>query len=217
MRPIRSTILLAFALVAAAPVAAQERPSAAAVDSLLVRASESRIKGAMDAPVTIIELSDFQCPFCREFTRTAYPALDSAYIRTGKARLVYLNLHLPTHPRALGAAEAALCAGAQGKFWPMHDRLFAAQEEWSAAPDAGGRFAAYARDLDLDAEAFRTCTGDDLMAPLILGDVIQAAGSGEGATPTFIINGKRVRSGARPFAEFQQAIEEALAGGSSGA
>ncbi len=210
--------LLLLVLAAAFPAAAQEaRPeplgtSGAAAEALLEAASRGRIKGDEDAPVTIIELSDFQCPFCREFFQTTYPALDSAYVRTGKVKLIYVNLPLPGHGRAWQAAEAAMCAGAQGSFWPMHDRLFAAQEEWSGAPEAGSVFASYARELGLDPAAFGFCTAEDLVAPLILGDVIQAASSGAGATPTFIIDGRKVLSGAQPFSEFEQAIEEALEG-----
>lgn len=202
--------LLALLLLATLPAAGQEEPGAAA-DSLLERASRGRIKGAEDAPVTIVELSDFQCPFCREFTQSAYPALDSAYIRTGKARLVYMNLPLPSHRQAWPAAEAALCAGVQDRFWPMHDRLFAEQERWSAAEDAMPLFEGYAAEVGLDLAAFRACVLGDAVAPLILGDVIQAAGAGVGATPTFIIDGTTLLSGAQPFAEFQRVIEEALA------
>lgn len=201
---------LALLLLAALPATGQEEPGASA-DSLLERASRGRIMGAEDAPVTIVELSDFQCPFCREFARSTYPALDSAYIRTGKARLVYMNLPLPSHRQAWPAAEAALCAGAQDRFWPMHDRLFAEQERWSAAGDAMPLFEGYAAEVGLDLPAFRACVLGDVMAPLILGDVIQAAGAGVGATPTFIIDGTTLLSGAQPFEEFQRVIDEALA------
>ena len=113
-------------------------------DSLQARADRGRMKGADSAQVTIIEISDFQCPYCREFAATTYRQIDSAYVRTGKARILYINLPLSTHREAFGAAEAAMCAGAQGKFWEMHDRLFASQTYFSvyAATDGlspGGR------------------------------------------------------------------------------
>jgi protein-disulfide isomerase len=185
---------------------------AAGVDSVQARATRDRVRGSEQAPVTIVEVSDFQCPFCRQFTEEAYKQIDSAYIRPGRARIVFVAYPIPQHAEAWGATEAALCAGAQGKFWPMHDRLFAAQREWSGAADAVQRFAGYARALQLDMGAYQRCVEEDQVAPLIVNDVMQASGSGISGTPTFIINGQRVVSGAAPFEEFRTAIDAVLAG-----
>lgn len=179
--------------------------------TFLGRVSASRIKGSPDAKVTIVELSDFQCPFCREFAQTTLTQLDSAYIQTGKARLVFFNLPLPMHGSAWVAAEAALCGGAQGAFWPMHDRLFAQQPEWSAAADPTAHFERYATDSGLDLTAFRTCTQRDLVAPLLAGDLLQAGGTGASSTPSFILNGEKLLAGVQPFEEFRKVIEELLA------
>lgn len=179
-------------------------------DELIARAGESRAKGAADAPVTIIELSDFQCPFCARFALETLPAIDSAYIATGKVRMVFFNFPLPNHGTSWIAAEAAMCAGAQDAFWPMHDRLFAAQAEWSTSARPHAAFVGYAAELGLDPDDFAACTEHDLVATLLSGDLMQAARSGAGATPTFILNGERVLSGALPFSDFQAAIEELL-------
>ncbi|HEX2094186.1 MAG TPA: thioredoxin domain-containing protein, partial [Longimicrobiaceae bacterium] len=152
------------------------------------------------------------CPFCRRFTEEAYRQIDSAYIRPGKAKLLFINYPMPNHPEAWAASEAALCAGAQGSFWPMHDRLFTTQGEWSGKGNPAERFAGYARELRLDAAAYRRCVEEDQMAALIVNDVMQASGAGIQGTPTFILNGQRAISGAQPFDEFRRAIDELLAG-----
>lgn len=184
-------------------------------DSLEARANRGRIKGADSAQITIVEISDFQCPYCREFAAGTYKQLDSAYIRTGRARILYINLPLTSHREAFGAAEAAMCAGVQGKFWPMHDRLFATQREWSGQADAAQRFERFARELQLNMADWRDCTVNDRTAGLIVGDAMQAAEARINGTPTFILNsrnGQRSLTGAVPFAEFAREIDALLAG-----
>ena len=215
-----STLAAAFALLLAGSGAACAQGAApspqggatpAGLDSLPARAEAGRAKGAAGAPVTLIEISDFQCPFCRRFAETTYRQLDSAYIRTGKVRLIFIHYPLPNHARAYAASEASMCASAQGKFWPMHDRLFATQQEWGNAPNAAQRFDAYASELKLDMPAFRDCTANDRVAALILGDAMKAAGAGIGGTPAFILNGSKLLNGAVTFAQLQAEIEAALA------
>lgn len=213
--------LLLLLTVCAAPACAQQTPARGAqqpavgaavpLDSVVARAERSRSKGAVNAPVTLVEISDFQCPFCREFAVRTLPALDSAYIRTGKLRMLYVNMPLPMHAHAWGAAEAALCAGAQDAFWPMHDRLFAAQDEWSRAENPTERFVAYAAALQLDMAAFRRCVDEDQVARVLVGDLMQATQNRINSTPTFVLNETEVLTGALPFAEFQKRIEAALA------
>jgi protein-disulfide isomerase len=184
-------------------------------DSVQARADRGRMKGADSAQVTIIEISDFQCPYCREFAATTYRQIDSAYVRTGKARILYINLPLSTHREAFGAAEAAMCAGAQGKFWEMHDRLFATQREWSNQTDATQRFERLAGELRLDMAAWRDCTANDRTASIIVADAMQAAEARINGTPTFILNGRggqRALSGAVPFDQFARELDAVLAG-----
>lgn len=216
-----AALLLATTLPAAACGQTQgTRPasasaSAANPDSLLAQADRGRAKGADSAQVTIIEVSDFQCPYCRDFATNTYARVDSAYVRTGKARLIYINLPLSTHQQAFSAAEAAMCAGAQGKFWPMHDRLFATQRQWSGQADAGARFERLAQALQLDMAAYRDCTANDRVASIIVNDAMQAAQAGINGTPAFILNspaGQRALSGAVPFEQFAQEMDALLAG-----
>ena len=184
-------------------------------DSLLARADRARMKGADSAQVTIIEISDFQCPYCREFATTTYRQIDSAYVRTGRARMLYINLPLSTHREAFGAAEAAMCAGAQGKFWQMHDRLFATQREWSGRPDAARTFERLAGDVEVDMAAWRDCTANDRTASIVIADAMQAAEARINGTPTFIINGRgaqRALSGAVPFDQFAREMDAVLSG-----
>ena len=92
----------------------------------------ARTKGRPEAPITMYAMSDFQCPFCRDFALTTMPALEREYIQTGKLRITFINFPLTSiHANALAAAEMAMCAARQGKFWPVHDRLFERQEIWA--------------------------------------------------------------------------------------
>lgn len=196
------------------PQAASTASAAGGADSLLARADRGRMKGADSAQVTIIEISDFQCPYCREFATATYPRIDSAYVRTGKARVIYINLPLSMHREAYAAAEAAMCASAQGKFWEMHDRLFATQGEWSNQPDAAQRFERAAEALRLDMAAFRECTANDRPSSIIVSDAMQAAEAGIRGTPAFILNargGQRALSGAVPFDQFAREMDALLA------
>jgi len=95
----------------------------------------ARTKGRADAPVTVYEMADFQCPACRMFTVTVLPAIDREFVQTGKVRWVFINLPLTgIHPNAVAAAEVAMCAARQGRFWPTHDALYQHQDEWAKLP-----------------------------------------------------------------------------------
>ena len=179
--------------------------------SLQKRAAASRAKGAESAPVLVFEVADFQCPYCARFWKETFPRLDSAYIRTGKVRWVFVNLPLPSHQHAWAAAEAALCAGAlAGDFWSVHDRLFAHQREWSALPDPAPAFIGYAREGGVPEAEFRACIDGDQVASLIIEDVIFAARAGVRGTPAFITNQDQAVVGLKSFEEWEQVLEEAL-------
>ena len=180
-------------------------------DSVLARASRAREKGSPNAPVMVVEVSDFQCPYCRQWFETSYRQFDSAYVRTGKVRMVFINLPLPMHNQAFAAAKAASCAGAQGKFWEMHDRLFSTQREWNGQADAAQRFARFALELGVDPAAYRDCIDNERTSSIILNDVMQASGAGINGTPAFVVNNQRILNGAIPFADLSREIEAALA------
>jgi len=201
----RAALLVAIAILALAP------PGQAQGTDPIERAAASRARGREDAPVLVYEIADFQCPFCARFSREVFPRLDSAYVQEGDVQWVFVNLPLPNHPRAWAAAEAALCAGAVADaFWTLHDRLFNGRDEWSEAPDPLEVFMRYAEEAGIPIEPFRECIVTDLVAPLLLKDIIFAASSRLSGTPTFVIDQERVIVGHRSYEEWQEILGEAL-------
>ena len=159
-------------------------------------------RGPATAPVTIVEFSDFECPFCGRF----YPTLKAVEkIYLNRVRIVYRQFPLrKMHPNAQKAAEASLCAGEQGRFWEMHDSLFEDQEHLTV--DA---LKARAVALKLDTAAFGACLDSGKQAAAIDKDIAEGAKAGVTGTPTIFING-RMMVGSKPFAEIQAVIEEEL-------
>ena len=200
---------LGFMLAAAETTAAFAQERQPAPD----RASSSRTKGEESALLFVYEFSDFECTHCARFATEVFPRIDSAFVRTGKVRWVFVNLPVPTHANAWVAHEAAVCAGAvDNKFWAMHDKLFAAQKEWSTAADPGAALARYARELGVPMDAFSACTASDQVAPLLLQDVIFAASSRVNGTPAFIINNEQTVMGLKSFEEWKALLEQMLKG-----
>jgi len=158
--------------------------------------------GRASAPVTLIEFSDFQCPFCLRADPTVQQVL-STY--GDKIRFVYRHYPLPNHPAARPAAEAAACAGEQGKFWPYHDRLFANPTKLSDAD-----LKQHAAALGLNTTQFNTCVDTHKLKAQIDNDVKDGEEAGVNGTPAFYING-RMLSGAQPFEAFKKIIDEELA------
>jgi len=204
-------LLLAIGGCAASAESAQEGavvPSNAQVAG--ERADKGRLKGAEDAPLRIVEISDFQCPFCRQFHDETLQKIDSAYIATGKVSYLWISYANPGHAQAFTSSEAAFCAGAVGKFWPMHDLLFERQEEWSGSSDPYAFFMAYAEELDIDAESYGACVRNSLLASLLLRDYMSVTRAGISSTPYFILADSVAIRGAADFATFQAAIDTLL-------
>lgn len=169
-------------------------------------------RGSPDAAVTMVEYSDFQCPFCRRHAEQTAPQLDEQYVATGKVKHVYKNFPLrKIHPQAEPAAQAALCAGVQGKFWPMHDMLFERQDMWAGQEDAAPIFRQFAEELGLDMDAFDACWKAQPFTEQIQRELEEGAARGVSGTPAFFINDWFV-SGAQSLETFQSIIEKALAG-----
>lgn len=161
--------------------------------------------GPKDAPITIVEFSDYQCPFCQRWHDQVYGPLMAAY--PGQIRLVYRNLPLTQiHPQAMNAAEAAMCAGEQDAYWPYHGKLF---ENSAALSD--DLYTSLASELGLDMTAFESCMSSDKYLDEIKADMQFALNLGVQSTPTFFINGLAV-VGAQPLSVFQQVIDDELAG-----
>ncbi|MBI5065155.1 DsbA family protein [Candidatus Woesearchaeota archaeon] len=167
------------------------------------------VKGADNAPVTVVEYSDYQCPFCERFFSQTGPSLMKDYVDSGKVKFVYKDLPLPFHPNAEKAAVAARCAGDQGNYWKMHDALFEKQNEWSSLPDASETFAGYAKELGLDDSKLKDCMKSGKFDKVIQQSIKEANTLGLSGTPSFVINGLTV-VGAQPYSVFQQAIESEL-------
>lgn len=162
---------------------------------------ESPVKGPEEAWVTIVEVSDFQCPFCNRVQST----LDQIQERYGDdVRLVFKHNPLPFHNRAMPAAIASECAHDQGKFWEMHDKLFANQRQLSDS-----NLEKFAKEIGLNVKQWKKCYEADKHKNDIVKDQRRAASLGARGTPSFFING-RYLSGAQPFPSFQNVIDEEL-------
>ena len=208
--------LLAAAVVVVVILACSKSSSASAApaangpdSALLKRADHARIEGSASAPVWVIEVSDFQCPFCRQFHDESYRELKRAYVDSGKVRMAYVNFPLSMHRNAFAASEAAMCAAAQDKFWQMHDELFNTQKQWEALPSPQHMFDSLAVAQGVDLPAFQKCVAAHLTKPLIEADIDRATKQGVESTPTFLIGGMMV-TGAQPLANFRRAIDSAL-------
>lgn len=166
--------------------------------------------GDPDAPITIVEYSDFQCPFCSRHYQQTYPQIVEQYVDAGIVRYVFKDFPLNNiHPQAAKAAEAARCAGDQGAFLAMHDMIFERQDDWSGK-DPIAHFNDYAQELGLDSDAFEGCLSNGDHALSVEDDLQEGIELGVTGTPAFFINGHPV-SGAQPFELFEQAIEQLLA------
>ncbi len=161
------------------------------------------VRGPKDAPVTVVEFSDFQCPFCKTANATVKQLLDKY---PGKVRLVFRDYPLATlHPQAPKAHEAARCAADQGKFWEYHDLLFERSPRMAPAD-----LKQYAQELKLEAAAFAQCLDSGKYAAEVDKDFQEGAGLGLTGTPSFFINGRQL-VGAQPLAAFQKIVDSELA------
>lgn len=192
-------------------------PPVQAIDAVVAIGDAPR-KGRQDAKLTLIEFSDYQCPFCKRHAQNTLPRIDEAYIATGKLRYVFRDFPLTKiHPQAHQAAEAAHCAGDQGQYWAMHARLFANQQ--ALAPD---NLLEHARAIGLQIEPFKQCLDGGKHAERVQHDLAEGRKLGISSTPTLLLGtsaGDQVKAiqvlrGARPFAAFQQEIDKLLEGAS---
>lgn len=231
LREVQVLLLSAFAIAGCAagptgtggsPTAAAAPPAhrgeqtpagAAAGESAAGAPGGFNVLGREDAPVTIIEFTDLQCPYCARFASSTFPELRRAYIDTGKVRFASRDLPLPFHPFAIPAAVASRCAGEQGHFWEYREALFAAQSRLGQEP-----YADLARDLGLDLGRFEACRRDGRQEADVRSDQAIARNAGIASTPSFVIgrliDGRfqgEIISGAQPLEVFRARIEALLA------
>ncbi|MBW6451910.1 MAG: DsbA family protein [DPANN group archaeon] len=170
-----------------------------------VLADDDAVKGNLDAKVTIVEWSDFECSFCARFYRDTLPSIQKDYIDTGKVKFIFRDFPLEFHTSAQKASEAAECAGEQDSYYLMHDMLF--ENGVFGGVDSYKRFAS---DLGLDRGAFDECLDSGIMANEIAKDLNDGKDVGVKGTPAFIINGQFI-SGAQPYSVFKDIIDKELA------
>jgi protein-disulfide isomerase len=177
----------------------------------------SPVMGNADAPVTMIEFTDFQCPFCRRYSNGTFPQIIKDYVETGKVRYVVRQFPLkPIHPKAVKASEASLCAGDQGKYWEMHDRIFKMtksfeMEEWVRL----------AEGLGLEMNSFNDCLQSGKKTSEVDRDIKEGTDLGMSGTPGFFLgqtdpeNPTKFKAvemirGAHPYSQFKKTIEKLL-------
>jgi len=167
--------------------------------------------GDPQAPIHMIEYGDYQCPYCLQFWRETEPFLIEEYVNTGKVYFEYRSLGEFLGPESGWAAEGAYCAGDQGKFWEFHDTLFTNWTGENAGDFTPEKLIRYAGTLDLDMDVFKACLEDGKHKGTVERDRLQAEAEGITATPTFIINGRKVE-GAQSFQIMKHILDELLNG-----
>lgn len=192
---------------AAAPDA--RNPALAATDT--GKAQDARVMGRRDAPVTIYEMSDFQCPFCRRHALETLPILEREYIETGKVRYVFINFPITEiHPNALPAAELGLCAARQDKFWPLHNLLFQSQRSWAPLEDAKPALLALSDSVGMDRARTLACLADSAIGKAVEEEAMASVRTGANATPSFFIEGGLL-VGAQPIEVFRPILDSIIA------
>jgi protein-disulfide isomerase len=172
---------------------------------------EARSKGSAKAPITVYEMSDFQCPYCRKFAEETFPTIERSYIATGKVRWIFINFPLTDiHSHAAAAAELGLCAAKQNGFWRVHDLLFQYQEAWAPLKEPGPFFVSLADSAGLSKPALLSCLEAPETLQAVQADAEGASRSGAGSTPTFYIEGGLLE-GAVPLPVFRGVLDSVYA------
>lgn len=188
------------------PTAPASAETASPMDAAVARTRH--FKGSLDAPVTIIEFGDFQCPFCGQFARETAPLIEETYVATGQVRFGYLHFAF-LGSESLWAAEASECAAEQGAFWAYHDLLYQRQAGESRGAFSKENLKGFAQELGLDTAAFDECVDSGRYTETVFSDTSFVESVGVLGTPAFLING-RLLTGALPFDRFAEAIDDAL-------
>ncbi|MCK4739636.1 MAG: DsbA family protein [Deltaproteobacteria bacterium] len=191
---------------------ARQKKRAKTGEMVKISSKGSPFLGKANAPITIVEFTDYQCPFCKRFFDTTFAELKKKYIDTGKVKFVSRNLPLGFHKDAPGAAEAVICAGEQGKYWQMREVAFKNMKALKS-----GNLLQYAGELKLDMQKFKVCVDSDKFMSKIKKDSADARAIGITGTPSFvigksspdIIDGEKI-IGAQPFAIFESRIKALL-------
>lgn len=192
------------AQVSPTPAEVAEQPAVLGAEQIAKLTETGQVLGEEKAEVMMVEFSDFQCPFCARYAKETFPQIGKEYIKTGKVRYIFHHFPLSFHQYAQKAAEASECAGEQGKFWEMHDKIFENQEKISVAD-----LKKYALELGLNSSDFNSCLDSGKFKNKVQTDLNLGQSVGVQGTPAFFINGQLV-SGAQPFANFKTLIDAEL-------
>jgi len=164
------------------------------------------VRGDENAPVTMVEFSDFECPFCEQFYQDTLGQIEKDYVDTGKVKIYYRHYPLSFHPSAHKLAVASECANEQGKFWEMHDKIFDNQQAGDFADDT---IIGWAGDIGLNTDTFASCLSSDKYDDIINTDLTDGTTAGVDGTPSFFVDGERL-VGAQPYASFKALIDSKL-------
>jgi len=209
--PARQTGEVSATSFAASPVAAAAEPVRAAADTDSVDPRSNRSLGSASAPVTVYEMSDFQCPFCRRHALETMPALEREYVKTGKVRWVFINFPIPEiHPNAVPAAEFAMCAARSGKFWQAHRLLFMHQPAWAKLGDPTSFLLSLADSLKLPRRPLLLCLQDPAVRRAVEAEAQGSMRAGANSTPSFYIEGGLL-VGAQPAEVFRPILDSVIA------
>ena len=213
----RGPFLAILALVAVAGIAAlawvstRPKQTVRTVDPNLPPAkAEGYTLGNPSAPVEIVEFADFECPACGNYATITEPDVRKRLVETGQARMRFYDFPLPMHKNTWTASHAAACANDQGKFWEMHDRLFAGQYEWGGEATSNPLkvIKGYAQQLGLNVDTFTSCVENATHQRQIEANQAEGERRGINQTPTFVIGGK-VIPGSLPYDELKKYVDEA--------
>jgi protein-disulfide isomerase len=211
-------ILVLIAVVGASILAytMARKPSTAAAPASLAASvatagpAQGYLMGNPDAPVKILEFADFECPACGRFATITEPDVRKNLIETGIASLTFYDYPLPQHLNSQAASNAAACADEQSKFWPMHDQIFGAQDQWNslATDNPKPMFMSYARAVGLDMTQFESCYDTRKHQKRIIANYAEGERRRVNSTPTFIVGDKQVKS-AMSYDELKKMVDEA--------
>jgi len=186
---------------------AEGQPSVLDATNLALIEDSKTVKGKADAPVTIVEFSEYQCPYCKRYVDETYGKIMAEY--GDKIRYIFRDYPLPFHQHAQKTAEAARCAGEQEKYWQYHDTLFANRDKWAEASEVTSLLEGYAQQLGLNQEEFKSCLSSGKFTQAVGDDFKLGQQVGVGGTPSFFVNGQML-VGAQPFESFKVIIDEEL-------
>lgn len=194
----------------------RSEPDYSNVDPSLAAQAEGYLLGRPDAPVQIIEFADFECPGCAQFATVTEPDVRKRIVEAGDANFRFFDFPLPMHPNSWPASNAAACAHEQGKFWEMHDRIFAGQTEWNgqATSRPKGVFQGYAREIGLDVARWEQCYDDQRQIKRVQANAAEANRRNVESTPTVIVAGRVI--GNPSYDEVKAAVDSAKAAAARG-